>query len=103
MDIVEQCVKLADTILQLEHQATAIPHDLMRTGSQVGSTHYEGVAHLQADRVFNPEFWPPPMRNDRQVGNLASGKLVDVRPVAVSPAFVRPEASQQVDLLRYRC
>ena len=103
MDIVEQYVKLNDTIVQLEHQATALRQDLMRAGSQVRSTQYEVVVRHKASRVFNPELLPPEIRQDPQFWNVALCEEVDVRPVVASPTFLRPHHQRQVDLLRYRC
>ena len=103
MDIVEQYVKLDNTISQLQYQATALRQDMLHVGAHLCSTQYEVVVRHKADRVFKPERLPPKILNDPQFWDVALREEVDVRQVAVGPAFLRPDPQKQVDLLRYRC
>ena len=59
MDIVEQYVKLNDTISRLELQATGLRQDLLRAGAHLHHSQYEVVVRHQTERGFKTELLRP--------------------------------------------
>jgi len=103
MNIVEQYVTLNHTISQLEHQASALRQDLLRSGAGQRSGQYEVVVRRQVERVLKTDLLPPEILNDPRFWEVAAHEELDVRPLTDGPAYLPPDAPVQVDLLRYRC
>lgn len=103
MNIVEEYVKLNDAISKLENQASALREDLLRGGNGLWSQQYEVVVRRKIEHVLKKDSLPPEILDDPRFWDVAQRDQIAVRPLSDGPAYLPPDASVQVDLLRYRC
>lgn len=102
MDIVEHYAKLTDAISRLEHQASSLRQDMLPF-AHLRYAQYHGDVRYLADIADKPERLLPEIVNDPQFRDIALNAKENEHPVAVCPAFLRPDRKSQVDVLRYRC
>ena len=120
MDIVERVVRLNDAISQVESQASALRHDIMRVGTglavpacdsspqrddgpQRDGPQLDGPVRRHTARMLKTDLLPPEILNDPRFWDVVATDDADPRGPVDSPAYLRPDMPVKADPWRYRC